>query len=199
MHYCDTCRAATTHGEAVLKRIAAVCAECGTENQIPFVPLLVITGAGGCGKTTVTQALLKKPNPYFIVEADYLLHGRGGYDSWERYWNHVAIVCRTLGRNRQPLVLTGWAYPSQMEQFHSTQFFSPIHYLVLACDPETQKQRLEERAYPDTQVDGCIDETRKLSAEADERENATVLDTSHMTLEQVVAEVDSWILQRLPG
>lgn len=197
MHYCDTCKAATTHSEPVPERSAALCAECGSENQIPYVPLLVITGGGGCGKTTVTQALLRKSNPYFVVEADYLLHGRGGYDTWEQYWNHVAIVCRTLGRNRQPLVLAGWAYPSQMEQFHSTQFFSAVHYLVLACDPETQKKRLEPRSYPDEQINGCIDATQNLSAEAHERENATILDTSHMTLEEVVAEVDRWILARL--
>ena len=78
MNYCETCSAGTRHAEAIPQRGAAVCAECGSENQVPYVPLLIITGGGGCGKTTVTNALLRKPNPYFVVEADYLGHGKGG-------------------------------------------------------------------------------------------------------------------------
>ena len=198
MNYCNTCNRGTRHPEAIPHRRAAVCAECGTENEIPYVPLFVITGAGGCGKTTVTDLLLRKPNSYFVVEADYLGHGKGGFDTWEQYWNGVAIVCRTLGRNRRPLVLSGWVAPSLMETFHSTQFFLPVHYLVLACDPATQRKRLEIRpSITEDRIEAAIGATRSMLAEVDERENATALDTSDMTPDEVAVAVDRWILERL--
>lgn len=172
MNYCKTCNTGTPHRVAVPERSAAVCNEGGTENEITYVPLFVITGGGGCGKSTAAIELLRKSNPYFVIAAKYLGHGKGGFDTWEEYWNGVAIVCRTFGRNRLPL--------------------------VLVSDPETQRRRLEARAMttPD-KVEFALGATVTMTAEAEERENATILDTSGMTPKQLGAAADRWILERL--
>ena len=198
MNYCKTCNTGTPHRVAVPERLAAVCNEGGTENEITYVPLFVITGGGGCGKSTAAIELLRKSNPYCVIDAEYLGHGKGGFDTWEECWNGVAIVCRTFGHNRLPLVLAGWIPPGLWEGFHSSQFFSPTYFLVLVSDPETQRRRLEARAVttPD-KFEFALGATVTMTAEAEERENATILDTSGMTPKQLGAAADRWILERL--
>jgi len=53
--FCMNCgpdAALERHDGAVLR-----CPRCGTDQQIPALPLFVITGASGVGKTTVTRPL----------------------------------------------------------------------------------------------------------------------------------------------
>ena len=205
MYFCTSCETEKPHGLPIPDRGGvATCDDCGTENKIPWLPLFVVTGGGGCGKTTVGKGLLRKPNPFFVLEADYLLRARESFDSYDEYWDYVTFVSRQLTMNLRPVVLCGWVNPSQIEQSRSSIYFSAIHYLVVACDAATQATRLNgryprERQSPPTpqDVDKCVSATRYISEEASSRSNATVLDTTHQTRDQTISAAESWILDRL--
>jgi len=201
MNFCTNCEGGRPHRKP--ERGIAICEECGTENEVPWVPLLVITGGGGCGKTAVTQNLLRKENPYVVIEADYLLGGRKAFDSWDSYWNYVAIVSRTLARNLRPIVLVGWVPPSLIEKTASSKYFSVVHFLVLTCDPEIQTERLKARYRfgdsepPPESITNALNGTNHIVEEANSRPNATVLDTTNLTQYETTSMVDRWILERL--
>jgi hypothetical protein len=145
MHFCTSCEAGMPHRDPVPEQGTAICTRCGTENKIACVPLFVITGGSGSGKTTVTQGLLRKLNPYLVVDADFLSHDRNAFDSWDAFYNFTTIVSLTLARNLRPIVLVAGVGPSQIEKAKTSSFFSAVHFLVISCDQATQTARLKGR------------------------------------------------------
>ncbi len=206
MYFCTNCQTETRHRDPIPKQGTAICDVCETENNLPWLPLFVITGGGGCGKTSVAQGLLRKPNPYFVLEADYLWATRKVFDSNDDYWAFLTLLSCQFTKNLSPVVLCGWVNPSQIEQASCAAFFSAIHFLVLSCDATTQTERLKdryprERLSPPTQenIKMALLATRLITKEAQSRSNAKVLDTTHLTRNQVVSEADRWVLEHLDG
>ena len=207
MHFCANCQRTFPHRDPRPDEGVAICTQCGSENWIPRVPLFIVTGSSGCGKSNVAQILLGKLNPYFIVDSDFLLHDIKGYDgSWDAFWNHVSIVSLTLARNLRPIAVVGRVTPAQIEKAKTLSFFSSVHYMVLTCDPSAQAARLKGRAVPGLlsaptpdQMEGHIRAAQSIVEEGRQRPNATVLDNTDQTPQQTAAIVDRWILERLGG
>ena len=63
-------------GVAVERRGGAVlrCPRCGDEQQVPDLPLFVVTGASGTGKSTVTGPLRRQLPDCEVFDTDALLH-----------------------------------------------------------------------------------------------------------------------------
>lgn len=207
MHFCTSCQATFPHKDPRPDQGVAVCTQCGSENRIPRVPLFIITGSSGCGKSTVAQILLGKLNPYFIVDADFLCHDIKGYGgSWDAFWNHVSIVSLALARNLRPIVVVGRVTPAQIEKAKTLSFFSAVHYMILTCDPSTQAARLKGRSVPGLlkpptpeEIEGHARAAQSIVEEARQRPNATILDNTGLTQSHTAAVVDRWILERLDG
>ncbi len=205
MHFCNNCQKTLPHRDPRPDQGVAFCTQCGSENRIPRVPLFVVTGSSGCGKSTVSQRLQQKLNPYFIIDADFLLHDIDGYGgSWDTFWNFVCIVSLTLARNLRPIVVVGRVLPSQIEKAKTSEFFSAVHYMILTCDPATQSKRLNERAVPGLlnvpaaeQIKGHVNGSLSMTDEARDRANATVMDNTQMIQDETASAVDRWILERL--
>ena len=206
MYFCSNCKTETRHAEVVAERGTAICEDCGTENKLPWLPLFVITGGGGCGKTTVAQGLLRKPNPYFVLQSDYFGAVEKAFDSYDDFWAYMTLLSCQFTKNLKPVVLCGWVNPSQIEQAPCAAYFSAVHSLVLSCDATTQTERLKGR-YPRERPSPPSPEnirlallaTRLMTEEARANPNVTVLDTTHLTRNQVVSAADRWILERLDG
>ena len=54
--FCMTCGPAAALDRDPLAPVLR-CARCGAEQRVPALPLFVVTGASGAGKTTVTEPL----------------------------------------------------------------------------------------------------------------------------------------------
>lgn len=204
MYFCINCKTETRHQDPIPEKGAATCQICGTENKIPWLPLFVITGGGGCGKTMVGCGLQRKQNPFFVLEADHVYCARKAFDSGDGYWNYMTHLCRNLTINQIPVVLCGWVSPSQIEESPHADWFSAIHYLVISCDATTQEARLKDRHHKNRlssptrdKIDMCVRATRIISEEALSINNGTVLDTTHLTQEQAISTAERWILARL--
>ena len=50
------------------------CPRCGSESWLPALPLFVVTGASGTGKSTITGPLRTLLPGCLVVEADVILH-----------------------------------------------------------------------------------------------------------------------------
>lgn len=185
-------------------RAAAVCPACGAE--IPFLrlPLFVVIGASGAGKSALVQWAAAHHRDCVHLESD-ILWGRvnvepeGNYAGYRNLWLRV---CKNISQAGRPVVLYGSVTPEQWEVCPERRYLGAIHTLALVCGPETLAERL--RARPTWRSMGgseAIEGMQRFNAWF--KENAgkvnppmTLLDTTTTSIEATGAALLHWIRQR---
>jgi rRNA maturation protein Nop10 len=125
----------------------AVCPHCGHAQPFLRLPLFIITGASGAGKTTACLALVGQLPECVVLDSDILWDARfntpeDNYRAYRALWLSLA---RDIGQSGRPVVLFGSAVPEQFEDLAGRRYFSAIHYLALVCDDAVLVERLQSR------------------------------------------------------
>ena len=185
----------------------AVCPNCGFQHRFTRLPLFILTGASGVGKTTACLALAAKAKEFVVMESDILWREEFNqpatdYRNYREMWLRV---CKNISQAGKPVILCGAGVPAQFEQCIERRYFSNIHYLALVCDDETVASRLRKRpAWRGSSSDEYIEEhikfNRWLIVNAQDTEPPmTLLNTSETTVDESVAAVERWIHSHLNG
>src|SRR5436190_9430713 len=126
-----------------------VCLSCGDRKAIRRLPLLLVGGPAGGGKSTVGASLLGEVTEAVLIESDLLWRREfdtpeDGYDGYFRLWLRLAAHVSQSGR---PVALfgAGFAVPHNFEELAERRLFSAIHYLALVCDDGVLAERLRAR------------------------------------------------------
>jgi broad-specificity NMP kinase len=165
------------------------------------LPLFVLTGASGVGKTTTCVALAAEAEDVVVMESDILWRAEFNQPAtdYRNYRETWLRVCKNISQAGKPVVLCGAGIPSQFEQCIERRYFSDIHYLALVCEDEVLASRLRNRpAWRGSSKDEYIDEhvafNRWLKNNAvNTQPPMTLLDTSDITVNESVAGVKEWI------
>jgi broad-specificity NMP kinase len=200
MSACPHCNFGLGQSDMKPNRGLIVCPECGETYSIPWLPFFVITGGGGCGKTTVAQSLIGHLDSCVIIETDDYGLIRGGFDTNDDFFHYLIFLSMKLSRNGRPVVLCGWVGPSQILASSRLKFFSAVHILVLTCEADVQTDRLKTRNLTPPaaeKIEMALRATQIMKKEIELYDNVVALDTTELTQEQTVAEVERWILERL--
>lgn len=145
-HQCGLYRA-DKHIDPVGPR--AVCPECGHRHPFLALPLLVVSGASGAGKSTVCNLLVGRVRDAVVLDADILWRPdfnrpeekyRDFFETWLR-------MAKNIGQSGRPVVLfgAGIGVPANLESCTERRYFSGIHYLALVCDDDVLAARLQQR------------------------------------------------------
>jgi hypothetical protein len=186
----------------------AVCPHCGHGQPFRQLPLFVITGASGAGKTAVGLKLVDAqlrgeswvPDCVYLEQdilwRDEFVDPENDYRAYRNTWLRVA---KNVGQAGRPVVLGGSAVPAQYERCPERRYFSAIRYLALVCDDDLLRERLLAR--PGWRQSGSarfLD--RMLAFNRWFRENAStvergiaLLDTSALTVRDSTMQVAAWI------
>ena len=140
--FCMTCGPDT-----VLERdpIAPVlnCPRCADSVRVPGLPLFVVTGASGAGKTTVTEPLRRLLPDCDVFEADITLQVAAlGWDTWRNTWLRLV---HGVALNGRVTVLCGSLMPDQLESVPARKLLGPIHFCNLDCRDDVLAERLRAR------------------------------------------------------
>jgi len=130
---------------------------------LPALPLFVVTGASGAGKTTVTGPLRDLLPGHLVIEADVILHVAAlGWDTWRNTWLQLAHAAALGG---QVTVLTGSLTPDQLERLPARRLIGPIHFALLDCDDDVLAGRLRARpAWRGTSSEATIADHQRFAA-----------------------------------
>ncbi len=119
------------------------CPRCGTESWLPALPLFVVTGASGTGKSAITGPLRNLLPGYLVFETDVILHVAAlGWDTWRNTWLQLAHAVALGG---QVTILTGSFCPDQLERLPARRLVGPIHVALLDCPDDVLAARLRAR------------------------------------------------------
>jgi hypothetical protein len=182
-----------------------VCSACGDRRPFRWLPLLLVGGPGGGGKSTVGSSLLGELTEVVVIEADLLWRREfdtpeDGYQEYSRLWLRLAAHISQSGR---PVALfgAGFAVPHSTQALPERRLFSGIHYLGLVCDDDVLTARLRARPSWRNTTDELIDEhvefNHWLKANAATTEPpVTLIDTTSAAVTETAALVATWIRER---
>ncbi len=131
----------TAHGE----RAVAKCPVCEHEHPFLMLPLLIVTGASGTGKSTVLQRLIGTVSEAVLLEGDILWFGD---DADIDHFDLLLRLSKNVSQAGRPVVLfgAGIGVPDNLESCGERRYFSKINYLALTCDPLVLGARPENTA-----------------------------------------------------
>ena len=179
----------------------AVCPDCKYRHKFIRLPLFVLTGSSGVGKTTTCLALVDRAKDFVVMESDILWRDEfnqpaTNYRDYRETWLRV---CKNISQAGKPVILCGTAVPEQFEHCVERRYFSDIHYLALVCADEVLASRLRSRpswrgTAGDEQLKKHVAFNRWLKEHARSTQPPmALLDTSELTVAESVEAVMRWV------
>src|SRR5699024_4166223 len=110
------------------------------------LPLFIITGASGTGKSTVVPYLQKLLPNFAVFDIDPIFDDVGDWQKLKNIWLRVAS---DLAKSNRMTVLCGTMLPWDIEKCTNYHDFSHIYYINLHCNDEVRSIRLRERDWTD--------------------------------------------------
>lgn len=131
----------------VQEESVAICPKCFERHIFKKLPLFIITGASGVGKSSVCIEIANIQKEYIVMDSDILWREEfnkpeNDYIDYRDMWLRV---CKNISQAGRPVVLIGSAIPEQFEKCVERRYFSEIHYIALVCDDVKITERLKAR------------------------------------------------------
>lgn len=171
------------------------CPDCGHVAPMRILPLFIVTGTSGAGKTAVLPHLRPLLPDWEIFETDILWDSGGDWRFVRANWLRVA---HSIAQSGRPTILCGTHVPEDMDACDHRRFFRTVYYLNLHCDDPTRDARL--RARPAWR--GCTEEfiaaQRRFArwllenAETAFDPPLVTVDTTHLSVEETARRVRDW-------
>ena len=149
LHICLNC--GVYHADQIIDPAGpyAICPECRHKRPFQWLPLLIVSGASGTGKSTVCQALTGKLVEVVPLDSDILWNPafntpESGYRNYFETWLRV---CMNISQAGRPVVLfgAGVGVPDNIEVCVGRRYFPAVHYLALTCEEDILVERLSNR------------------------------------------------------
>ena len=166
------------------------------------LPLFIVSGASGVGKSTLCEILFQRERDYIVLESDILWHDvyNTPEDDYRRYRQTQMTLCANVAQIGMPVVLCGCATPKQFEPLAQREFFTDIHYLSIVCDEEQLRRQLRKgRKIKDK---AWLESSLQFNAWLKENAARTappmhLLDITGLSPEETAVRADAWIRARL--
>lgn len=171
------------------------CPRCGSGSWLPALPLFVVTGASGAGKSTITGPLRSLLPACLVFETDVIVHVAAlGWDTWRNTWLQLAHAAALGG---QATVLTGSLTPGQLEPLPARKLIGPMHFALLDCPDDVLAGRARP-AWRESSSPAKIIEHQRFAAWLRARITPS-FDTSTASAAEVADRVAAWVHARLPA
>lgn len=122
------------------------CPKCGAEWEFISMPLFILTGCSGVGKTTTAIEIMRKKVDFVVLDADIL----SGYVDWSseesgNEWIETIInISKDIIQSGKPILWTMAGCLDRLQKAYNSRYFSEIKCLALVCKDEALKKRMQD-------------------------------------------------------
>jgi len=161
------------------------------------MPLFIVTGASGSGKSYVVQELRGIMPEYDVFDPDDLVEFMG--HDWEKMRNVWLRVARNIAQSGRMTVICGTMMPWDIEKCADYTHFKQVYYINLHCDEDTRARRLRERRWPEEMIRDHQNFAKALLdiADKDFKPPMPTIDTTDRDVAVVASQIKEWILQHV--
>lgn len=197
------CRSCGNHNwDKEVHKYRITCPKCGASWEFKKLPLFILTGCSGIGKTTTGQVLQEISTEAVVLDAD-MFYNVMPHETDEDYYaqvEQIGSLSKNISQSGRPVVWTMAGNLDKVNKTYHRRFFEDVHVLALVASEKELRRRMEEgRGITDTHwIQGSVDynayflKNKSLGDMPFE-----TLDTDQKSVEQVAAEVKEWLLQKL--
>ncbi len=189
-------------GNAAVKRSKLIdstgyfaCTACGSSWEPKTVlPLFIVTGASGAGKSAIIEPLQHLLTDYGVFDKDQLWAS-----NWDMVYNNFFRIASALAQGNKKTVIVGTMIPEMLEGLSDRDLVGDIYYINLHTDDRTRRNRLNSRRKWGLPDETFIQEHARfaqwLSMNADTAfgHPMPTFDTTFASPEAVARQVADWI------
>jgi hypothetical protein len=184
----------------------AMCPECGFGHRFVRLPLFVVSGASGAGKSTVCNMLVGRTKNVVVLDADILWRAEfnSPADNYRAFFEVWLRMCKNIAQSGRPVVLfgAGFGVPHNIEPCVERRYFSSVEYLALVCSDSSLAERLERRpVWRESRAAEVIAEQQRFNRWFKDygalKPAISLLDTTDVEVNETVEHVRRWIEERL--
>jgi len=166
------------------------CPVCGTPAERSRLPLFVVAGASGAGKTATITELRRRLPSCDVFDVDLTLHIAAlGWEIWRNTWLQLAGA---IGLNGRSTVLCGTFQPDQLAELPARVLVGAIHFCLLDASDEIIAARLQARPGWRGHTERSIQEQTAFAAQL-RADIAPQFDTGALTVAETAAAVAAWV------
>lgn len=121
-----------------------ICPSCGNTWKFKKLPLFILTGCSGVGKTTTLLKLMEEPGDFLVMDAD-IFYGFMKLETQEDYKKRVEGIenlSKDLMQGGKPVLWAMAGNIDKLDQVWPSSFFQEICVLALVCGEEELRDRM---------------------------------------------------------
>lgn len=122
------------------------CPKCGAEWEFRTMPLFILTGCSGVGKTTTAIEIMRKKVDFVVLDAD-IFSGLINWDTDDGCDNWVELIAnisKDIMQSGRPVLWTMAGCLDRLPKTHNSRYFSKINCLALVCEESHLRKRMQE-------------------------------------------------------
>lgn len=122
------------------------CPKCGAEWEFISMPLFILTGCSGVGKTATAIEIMRKRVDFVVLDADIFI----GYvdcnseESCDDWVEMIANISKDIMQSGKPVLWTLAGCLDRFPKAYNSRYFSDIKCLSLVCDDKELRKRMQE-------------------------------------------------------
>lgn len=122
------------------------CPKCNHRWPYRRLPLFILSGCSGVGKTTTAQMLLQRDTDFIVLDSDlfYCIMPHESEADYMAQTEQLLSLSRNLMQSGKPVLWTKTGCLDQLPKGYNSRFFSDIYCLALTCEEGALRRRMQE-------------------------------------------------------